>query len=253
MTKKITIAALLCAVAAYFVYPTFVDAPGNTAGSRGQTGSMQMPEAPTSSSLHDPDQELAVDDGAETVLGIRVRKDRNCTVELKDYVTPDGEMFSAYSCEPDNPGPAHPYAHYDDDTLDVMAYADAEAAALLGKRLLGSDARKSYQLLIRASALDGGKVEHIAWLADQAFGPIAINGAPQVSNLKRQYELAVLAARLGDISHRSEFLRNELIRAGVDADQLNSLDARVETLFQSMRDIQKTVLGEITIGGPSDA
>jgi len=102
-------------------------------------------------------------------------------------------------------------------------------------------------LLIRAAALDGGKVEHIAWLADQAFGAVAVNGEPQIANLKHQYELAALAARLGDSPGKTRHLKNKLIEIGIDDTQLGSLDKRVDALLQSMRDIQRTVLGEVTI------
>ncbi|MDH3611943.1 MAG: hypothetical protein OEU90_11475 [Gammaproteobacteria bacterium] len=253
MTKIITIATLLSVLAAYLIYPQFADAPSDLSDGRIQAGHAPDLESPTAARWYEPRQDVVADDDTEIVFGIRVRKDRNCTVELKDYVTPDGEMFSAHSCTPHNPGPPHPYAHYDDDTLAAMAYADATAAALLGQRLVRTDTRMSYQLLIRASALDGGDLEHIAWLSDQAFGVTAINGAPQVANMKRQYELAALVTRLGEPSHKSTYLRNELMKVGVDARQLDSLDARVEELFQSMRDIQRTVYGEVTIGELNDA
>lgn len=253
LTKIITIATLLSVLAAYLIYPQFADAPSDLSDGRIQAGHAPDLESPTAARWYEPRQDVVADDDTEIVFGIRVRKDRNCTVELKDYVTPDGEMFSAHSCTPHNPGPPHPYAHYDDDTLAAMAYADATAAALLGQRLVRTDTRMSYQLLIRASALDGGDLEHIAWLSDQAFGVTAINGAPQVANMKRQYELAALVTRLGEPSHKSTYLRNELMKVGVDARQLDSLDARVEELFQSMRDIQRTVYGEVTIGELNDA
>jgi hypothetical protein len=186
------------------------------------------------------------------VLGLRVRKDRNCDVELNDYVTPTGEMFEAFSCTPGKPVPPHEYAEYDNETLASMAYSDANAAALLGQRLIDKDTRKSYQLLIRASALDDGNIEHLAWLSDQAFGVTDINGEPQIKNLQHQYELAALAARLGADPGKTNYLRDELLRLGIAEAKLVRLDTRAGALFQSMRDIQKTVLGEVTIGGHGD-
>ena len=168
-------------------------------------------------------------------------------------VTSEGVMFPAYSCTPQRQPDPHPYSHYGAETLEAMAYADAEAAALLGRRLIGADTPRAFDLLIRAAALDGGNVRHIAWLSDQAFGTLEINGRPQVINIERQYELAALAARLGDPAQDPAFFRKQLVDIGVDADRLKSLDAEVEALLQSMRDIQRTVLGEVTIGGHSDA
>lgn len=250
---KNAIAILLGALAACLVYSYLVPMPGDQSGDRTQRTHKTAAEAPAPAGRHDAELNAPADDDTEIVLGLRVRKDRNCTVELKDYVTPDGEMFAAYSCTPDHPGRPHPYTHYDGETLAAMAYADADAAAFLGKRLIGTDTKRAYQLLIRASALAGGELEHIAWLSDQAFGAVAVNGDPRVANIKRQYELAALAARLGDTSRKSTYLRNELIKAGVDATQLDELDAHVKILLQSMRDIQQSVLGEVTIGGQGDA
>jgi len=253
MIKKIAIAAVLCAPAAYFIHPDVIEVPGETAA--GQTHARNEPAAPqpVATKRYEPEQPALDDDGTELVLGVRVRKDRDCRVELKDYVTTAGEMFSAYSCTPNNPAPPHVYADYDNQTLASMAYADADAAALLGRRLIGKDNRKSYQLLIRAAALDGGNVEHIAWLADQAFGAVAINGKPQIANLKHQYKLAALATRLGDSSAKTRYLKNELTKIGFSENQFNLLDTRVDALLQSMRDIQRTVLGEVTIEEQGDA
>ncbi len=247
MIKKIAIAAVLFASTAYFIYPDVIDVPGRTSTGQSHANNEPVRPQPVETRRHEPEQPAIDDNGTEIVLGVRVRKDRNCRVELKDYVTTTGEMFSAYSCTPNNPAPPHIYADYDNATLASMAYADADAAALLGHRLIGKDTRQSYQLLIRAAALDGGKVEHIAWLADQAFGAVEINGEPQVANLKQQYELAALAARLGDNPAKARFLRNELKKIGLSEVQLGSLDKRAYALLQSMRNIQLTVLGEVTI------
>ena len=181
------------------------------------------------------------------------RSDIDCTVELNEYVTPSGETFSAYTCSGTRPESSHPYAHYDNDSLAILSYDDAAAAALLGQRLIRANTERSYDLLLRAAALDGGDFRHLAWLSDQAFGVISVDGVPQLENLMRQYELAALAAQLGDTSERATYLRAELLRLGLGNDELAVLDARVTTLLLAMRDIQQTVQGEVTIGGVSDA
>lgn len=253
MKKLLLAAAALATAVALFMLgqpgePTASPAPG--------TPMTPAPELNQARNVAQPgragDAGHEFDDGTEVVLGIRVRKDRNCTVELRDYVTPDGEMFSAYSCTPNEPGPEHPYAHYTDATLETMAYSDAEAAALLGKRLIERDTGRSYEMLIRATALDGD-FGHLAWLADQAFGITAIDGEPQVENLKQQYELAAIASHFGDISGRSAYFRDELLRAGLSGRQLRALDERVADVLRSMHEIQVTVHGKSTIGGQGDA
>lgn len=253
MNTRIAATMALGAAAACLIYAGLINAPVDAPTKPIQPGNIATPEQTPATSPDETGQTAVVDHGTEVVLGLRVRKDRNCRVELKDYVTTDGEMFAAYSCTPNSPVPAHIYADYDNATLAAMAYADADAAALLGHRLIRKDTRKSYRLLIRASALDGGDVQHLAWLSDQAFGAVAINGKPQVANLQRQYELAALAARLGDDPGKADYLKNELARIGIGDDQFDSLDARVNALLESMRDIQRTVFGEVTIGGQDDA
>lgn len=199
-----------------------------------------------------PEQIVDADDSTEVVLGIRVRKDRKCTVELKDYVTPDGRMFSAYTCTPNEPRPAHPYAHYNNETLASMSWSDAEAAALLGQRLIDQDTGRSYELLIRATALDGD-TRHISWLADMAFNPTAVNGEPHVANLEGRYKLAELNARLGSDPVLPELLKRELANAGVGKGRLSELDVRADALLRAMQGIQRDVFGEVRIGGQDDA
>jgi len=252
MIKKITIATVLGAAVVSYISANLHDAPKHDSVEPALSNSSTASLRPAATAVSKPMQEIAVDDGTEVVLGLRVRKDRNCDVELKDYVTPTGEMFAAYSCTPKESMPPHDYAEYDNETLASMAYSDADAAALLGHRLIKKDTRKSYQLLIRASALDDGNIEHLAWLSDQAFGATDINGEPQIANLQRQYELAALAVRLGDDPGKTNYLRDELLRLGIAEAKLVRLDTRVDVLFQSMRDIQRTVVGEITIGGQGD-
>lgn len=253
MNKFLMIGAALAVVAAYWLHDRLAQPPATAV----QMDNGRNPFAATAQSAQSqPEARQPAaddhDDGTEVVLGLRVRKDRNCTVELKDYVTPDGEMFKAYSCTPHSPRPPHPYASYSDATLEVMAYSDAEAASLLGKRLIERDTGRSYEMLIRAAALDND-FTHLAWLGDQAFGTMAIDGVPQIDNLKRQYELAALSQYLGEFSGRRDFYRQELSNAGIGADEIASLDERVAELLQQVQDIQRTVHGNVTVGGPDDA
>lgn len=208
--------------------------------------------APLHSATAETAPTAATAETSEVVLGLRVRKDRDCDVELNDYVTTDGQVFSAYRCTPRSSQTPHPYGHYDNGSLEVLAYADPEAAALLGRRLAASDRDKSYQMLVRATAL-GGDVAHLGWLADQAFSTLRIDGALQVDTVKRRYELAALASRLGGDPAASQFLRSALIEAGVSGHRLERLDERVDTLLESVHDIQRAVYGEIRYGGQADA
>ena len=249
MNRIVIFIAVLGAAATYSVYSNLDEHSAPAKPVPGAAKPVSGRAAPAISPKHEPVAEN--DDGTEVVLGIRVRKDRKCTVELKDYVTPDGRMFSAYTCTPNEPRPAHPYAHYDDETLAGMSWSDAEAAALLGQRLIDRDTGRSYELLIRATALDGD-TRHISWLADMAFNPTAMNGEPHIANLEGRYELAELNARLGTDPVLASALKRELAIAGVDEDRLLELDARADALLRVIQDIQRDVFGEVRNGGQDD-
>ncbi len=250
MKKAITLSAVLGLAAAAFLAV-------NTAEQDSPHG-MSLPGWPaarTATALP-ADAEPRTDDVAASASdegpGLPGRDERRCELELQEYVAPSGEAFSAYRCTPTAPHQPHPYAHYDNGSLELLAYADPEAAALLGRRLIGSDPARSYEMLVRATALSG-ELGHLAWLSDQAFSTVRIDGDLQIANVKRRYELAALAAQLGGDPAAAHYFRDTLIGAGLGADSLAPLDARVDELLQSVHDVQRTVYGEIRFGGQNDA
>lgn len=254
MNIKPALTAALCLSAVVLLYQHHSDAPQHPLHTQTPPSSPEIAAAAVGILPNEQSATVAAgNEATEIVMGLRVRKDRNCRVELKDYVTPDGEMFSAYSCTSTTPATPHHYAEYNNETLAGMSYADADAAALLGQRLIASDTGKSYELLIRASALDGGNLEHIAWLSDQAFSAVEIDGEPHIENLQRRYELAALAARLGGGPELSDTLRSQLSSLGIEPSQLQQLDATADALLKTMLHIQQQVIGESTLGGQGDA
>ena len=247
MKRTMTLAAALCVLAAYLAF-----APGD-----------RRPASKTPVPPHSSGSVAATVAGAtpafdaepertELVHNIRVRRDRTCDLVSRDYVSPAGAMHSAWSCDQREPSTPHPYASYSNDTLDILAYSDAEAAALLGKRLIESDIGKSYDMLIRATALDGN-FAHLAWLADQAFGTTRVNSSPRIEALYQQYQLASVSEHFGDFSGRTDYFRQQLEQTGAGADVLDDLDRRVMAILQQMRAIQATVHGAVAPGGQNDA
>jgi hypothetical protein len=231
MKAIITLAVLVAGITAYLAVRS-IDAPAEPDSSSKEDADQVSLSQPStrSHSGHKPEQ---ADDGTEIVLGL------------------DGDMFSAWSCTPRKSQPMHVYSHYDDATLDAMAWSDAEAAALLGKRLIERNGKKSWDLLVRAAALDGD-FRHLAWLADQRFGIMSVDGEPHMGNLGRQYQLASVSRELGDLSGRSGYFRRQLVDAGAQAADLAELDSQADQLLRRIREIQSTVLGEVTIGGQDD-
>lgn len=250
MKKAITLAAGLATAAAAFLA---VDTAENSPPASVEEAHGGLPQtAPATAPDEPPGAGAAVSPGTDQIAGLAVRKDRRCRVELREVVTPAGEMFSAYRCVPEAPRTPHPYAHYDNGSLEVLAWSDPEAAALLGRRLAGANPAKAHAMLVRATAL-GGDVAHLSWLADQAYSAIRVDGDLQVDNIKRRYELAALAYRLGGDPATRRYLRSLLVDAGLNDNGLDALDDRVETMLESVRDIQRTVHGEIRYGGQNDA
>ena len=178
--------------------------------------------------------------------------DRPCVAEKREYVATDGRMFSAYSCNPIQSAKAHPYEHYDNESLAELSWADAEAAALLGRRLAEHDRRMSYQLLLRATALDGD-TRHLAWLGDITYGELRRNGELQVDIVKRRYELALLGTYLGDDPGLSHYLEHQLRVAGLASQDIDQLDLRAQQLLESLLNIQVDVFGEVRYGGQDNA
>ena len=250
MKKAITMAAVLAsgAVALLALHTADNGAPETIPATR--TAPAQAVVAVTPEAPRHIDFPESAD--AEMVARLHARKDRGCRVELGDYLTPGGEVFTAYRCTPEAPRPPHPLAHYDNSSLEVMAWSDPEAAALLGRRLAGAERRKAHEMLVRATALDGD-VGHLSWLADQAFSAVRIDGELQIGNVKRRYELAALASRLGGDPAIPRYLRQLLVDEGLSDSSLNALDARVDALLESVRDIQRAVHGEVRFGGQNDA
>lgn len=250
MKKTITLAAVLASGAAALLAVQTADngAPETTPAPRAAPAQAVVPVA------QDAPRHIDISESAEAKKVVRplARKDRGCRVELSDYVTPDGEVFAAYRCIPKAPRPPHPLAHYDNSSLEVLAWSDPEAAALLGRRLAGAERRKAHEMLIRATALDGD-VGHLSWLADQAFSAVRIDGELQINNVKRRYELAALASKLGGDPAIPRYLRQLLVDEGLSDSSLDALDARVEALLESVHDIQRAVHGEVRFGGQNDA
>lgn len=248
MKNPLIIAAACCALAAAWILNDPGVAQTHPDATQPRPVATPSPQATNAA----PGAERSITTETETVLGVRVREDRNCTVALSDNVTASGEMFSAYTCTPSQLAVEHPYVHYTDDTLRELSYADAIAAAQLGKRFIHKDREQAYKLLLRATALDGD-ARHLAWLADAAYGKYRVNGELQVGNAMRQYELAALSSHFGGDSTMSIYLREALLGSGVSQDRLVQLDRRVDELLRIAGNIQRTVYGEVRHGGRPDA
>ncbi len=181
----------------------------------------------------------------ETVMGISVLKERNCTVTRHYVDLGNGTVTEAYSCVR-NEEPATEYSDYSNAELAVMAYGDAKAASVLGKRLVESEPDRSRALLLRAAALEPGNVEPLAWLASQSYSlrgetDAALNAAANA------YIITQTARALGSNADL-DWIVEDLRKAGFEEHDITALDDFAKKDLDRVRSIQLDVFGETSIG-----
>ena len=189
-------------------------------------------------------EETTASPETEIVMGIPVLKDRNCTVTRHYVDLGNGTVTEAYSCVPDETPPGE-YEQYSNEELAVLAYSDAEAASMLGKRLVTADPKRSRELLIRAVALEPGNVEPVMWLASQAYSFRGDSNAARIATANA-YVITNTARALGsgaDIDWLIEDLRD----AGFKDEGFAALDQLVQEDLRAIRAIQLDVFGHSSI------
>jgi len=151
------------------------------------------------------------------------------------------------------PTERHPYEYYDNETLVALAYADADAASILGLRLRRQDEKRSLKYILRSVALSG-RPDAIAAFRNASPHPVAIDGRPVARSLREQYVLSVVAdtlhpdpaeVALWEARIRAEFPDPER--------EIASLRRQADAIVQRMRQVQREVYGSATIGGLDDA
>lgn len=182
----------------------------------------------------------------ETVFGLRVRKDRNCTVEKRYISTGDGTVIEGVTCVPNSPQAPGQYDTYNDETLAQMAYSDAAAAEVLGKRLVEQDPQRAYNLLLRSVALKPKNTQPILWLAGMSYSLVSVNGEPALKQMSERYVLSRTAEELGTPGVAAH-ARLSLIETGMGAAEFQQLEADVRHNLQAIREVQIRVKGESNV------
>ena len=180
----------------------------------------------------------------ETVMGVKVRRDRSCTVTRHYLDLGDGTVGEAFSCD----GPERPssgYDDYDNGTLKRLAYGDAQAASVLGKRLVQTDPARARALILRALALQPQNVEPAMWFASQAYS-LRGNSAAARRATANSYVLTRIVQELGG-EVAVTWIVEDLRESGFDDADLDRLDARVAQDLRSIGDIQLEVFGKRTL------
>jgi len=252
MKPKLLLPLLALAITAmsfYVLKPTVSEKP--TASETRPPATVSIPSSDSSTNTLEPDvpQEPAAESSpvqeleTEIVHGIRVRKDRNCTVELHYVHLGDGKVVETYSCESNLPPKPQVYDEYDDETLAGMAYSDPVAAEVLGKRLADYELERARRLMLRSVALRPENTHPILWLASANYGLIDVNGQPALGEMAENYLLARLAEEMGTPGAATS-IHALLIKAGFKDKDFQDLELEVEVDLDQIREIQLEVSGQ---------
>ena len=191
-------------------------------------------------------------ENSETVFGLKVKKDRNCTMVERYIEDKDGQLYAAYQCIPDTVPEPEPYETFTDETLVGLVYADAAAAAELGRRRSGEEPDKARVLMLRAVALDPSDVEPLVWLSWEHFSQTHTEDGLATDIISERYVLLRTAEEIGGRPvYDTRRTRDLLIIGGVSPVQIAELEGRVQAEIGFARDIQVDVLGTTTIARTS--
>lgn len=146
-----------------------------------------------------------------------------------------------------------PHHEYSDETLEVLAYSDAEAARVLAMRLRHSDFNRALQYALRSVALSGGDTQVLVsaelWRLPQSeSGPTALESA------SHGYVMNSLRSLVEHGEYRpyaSYELRIRELADDGDA-TLRELDRFVYQLYDDIRQLELDITGNSSIGGDDD-
>lgn len=251
-TKLLLLAAFGAAVLGYVLMPQVSEKnpPAVTTAlvteSESKTSPLSERQFPPSPEGEINSEEAAVADSEdlfEIVYGMKVLKNRKCTIERHYLEVGNGTVVESFSCVPNEEREPGVYDSYDDATLAQMAYADALAAEVLGKRLSEDDPSQSRALLLRSVALRPENTDPLHWLAGINYGLVSRNDVPAVGEMSQNYLLMRVAEEFGS-SGAAEDSRRRLVAAGLDAEEFLALEQKVLNELAKLREIQIAVNGQ---------
>jgi hypothetical protein len=187
----------------------------------------------------------------EIVHGIKVRKDRNCTVEVEHRFNPEtGNSRKIFSCIPNSPPETDPYTTYDSEVLAGMAYGDAHAAEVLGVRLLRSpDPEVEYiglEYLLRAVALSND-TRGIALAMNNRYNSLQSNGTMNLDNIKRLVTLSHVSNTVSPGTMSGPAYQKILRDFGVSDEEIRTLIRNGDEILEHMARVQSEVTGNTHI------
>lgn len=183
----------------------------------------------------------------DIVHGIKVRKDRNCTVEVEHRFDPEtGNTRKIFSCIPDSPPQIDPYTTYDSDVLAGMAYGDAHAAEVLGLRLLRSPDPEieamGMEYLLRSVALSND-TRGIALAVNNRYNSLQRNDTMNLDNIKRLVTLSHISNTVSPGTMSSAAYQKILRNFGVSDNEISALLDNGNRILENMAHVQSQVTG----------
>jgi len=180
---------------------------------------------------------------AVTVELLPIEKKQPCQdMQFTDIYEEDGTVTQGYYCA--DVRPQHPYESYATATLETMAYGDAKAAEILGIRFSESNPDKSFEWMLRASALTKGDYHPILWMVNHNYSEMLDDSPDHYKVLIKRYVLTNVIEQLGGPSSPLEDTANFLASRGMPPESLVKLDGVADHVTKKISDIAYEVTGE---------
>jgi len=222
----------------------FAWAPGDRSQNSEPITTTERP-APVPDAAAEPENRLTAANGLD---------ESGCEIVTHYLPNDDGTVTEAYSCEPLQDEPGHPYESYSRAALESLAYSDAKAAEILGMRLREDDEARAMSLMLRASALSGGDTAPIVLYSQAYPRPTYVNGEPVRKTIHVKFVLSTVADLLDADSNATAPWEDRIRQLSTDPDkEIALLNERALKIIEEMRRIQIDVTGTSTIGGLDDA
>ncbi len=184
----------------------------------------------------------------EVVMGLTVRKDRNCVVTRHYLPNNDGTTIEAFSCEPISETPRR-FAHYTDEALRELAYSDAVASYEFGRRLINREGQEetATEYLLRSIALNDTEIGGIQLIVLQRFWD-QFSEERGLEMRSRAYVFNSLATMLDSAyDNRKQESFERLVDSGLTEKDIANLDKESMALLQNLIEIQREVVGNSSI------
>lgn len=235
---------LLALVAAVLMFRSAQDTPAGAAGVEPVSAELDKPLVVVPPAVSAP--EVAAADSDAEVQADAVTWTADHAVKLSSFglfkieVECD-EITGERRCHP-VPGTLmfdHPYWTYPVESLEAMP-GDAVANHVLGMRLARNDPEKGLSYIVRAAGLSGKPGSLVDFIQESPWSRTAVNGVPDVENLKKRLAVLSAAERLGHTMTGAAEVRQKL-EGLITPDEMERIDATADVIAEEVRSIEVTV------------